>query len=461
MKIRLVISRPAEEWLGSTPAKTGYWGFVRTREDYEKEISAIQKEFETVIDALREEGKDIDLLPSLEIKGEDDVLHNIANLQQPDVNIILIPGMPGNPVLTDFMDLTYSLVSNSRYSILFDRVKPNIYMGTLFSPPTYQTLKRHRRAQRVFLVEEDWEKLKSILRGIYGLVKISSAQLVSVGPVNKAFGGWVTFGKGSELFGYKTTFYTYDDFVEKFNNFFNDPLRREQAEKVCRNFTQKATRIVEPTHEKLLRAGVYYLVLDAYIKEHDADWVTVNCLSELVKRVEATPCMAFSIFNDSGIVATCEADPTEMPLHYIMRHIASRPAFFVDPTINEKDGTIILAHCTSPTKLLGFDSPSFTYEVRTHHETNYGATPKPTFQEGEVTVAGLSAELDKMLIIKGKVIGTPNLRICRSQVEIEADNVQQILEDWQGFHWALVYGDYTKELQLICKTKAIEPIVYL
>jgi len=149
-----------------------------------------------------------------------------------------------------------------------------------------------------------------------------------------------------------------------------------------------------------------------------------------------------------------------MILHYIVQRISGKPAFFNDPTVNEKDGTLILAHCTSPTKLLGYDKPAFPYQIRTHHETNYGATPKPIFSKGTVTIAGLSFDLDKMLIVRGKVIGTPDLRICRSQVEVKVKDPTGILEDWQGFHWILVYGDYVKELQAICKVKEIKPIVY-
>lgn len=94
------------------------------------------------------------------------------------------------------------------------------------------------------------------------------------------------------------------------------------------------------------------------------------------------------------------------------------------------------------------------------HESNYGAAPKPIFKAGEVTIAGFSFDLDKMLIVKGKVVGSPDLKICRSQVEVKVSNASQILENWQGFHWALVYGDYVEELKAICKMKEIEALVY-
>ncbi len=297
---------------------------------------------------------------------------------------------------------------------------------------------------------------------IYGLRKISSAKLVCVGPVNTDWklGGWYSFKKGSELFGYETRFYTYDEFENDFNLFFKDDNKRKEAKNVADEFVSKARRVVEPTEEKLLRAGIFHLVLMKYIKENEADWVTVNCLSPLLRNLQATPCMSFSILNDSGIVATCEADPTEGPLHYLMNYIAGKPTFFQDPAVNEEDGTLILAHCTSPTKMLGFDKPPLSYDVRTHHESNFSATLKPTFEKGIVTVAGFSRDFKKMLIVRGNVVGSPDLRICRAQVEVKVDNTEGILNDWQGFHWVLAYGDYVKELKMICDQKEIIPLIH-
>ena len=90
-------------------------------------------------------------------------------------------------------------------------------------------LKKHGLASNVFLVEGDMEKLKAILRAIYGLKRISSAKLVCVGPVNSAFGGWITFKKGMEIFGYEARFYTYEEFIKDFKSFLKDEKMRKEA----------------------------------------------------------------------------------------------------------------------------------------------------------------------------------------------------------------------------------------
>jgi len=454
-KIRPIIIKPSDHWLQDKCVEDGYWGFIRCRSDYENEKEVIVEELKKLVSSLKTEGKEIELVPLFEASSIDDVMDNFSLLNEAYLNIVYAV-FPGG--VWSAGSLTYAIASASRFVVYFDKFKPNTYAGTLFNPPAIKYLEKRKMSNNVFLVEGDLEKLKSIIRALYSLFKISNSKLICVGPINEAFGGWPTLRKGMDLFGFKTKFYRYDDLVSDFNEMVD--TKSNDAKKVIEIFVKDAERIVEPTEEKLFRAAVYHLVLKKYLEENGSDWITVNCLSRLVSDVKATPCMSFSILNDMGYVATCEADPTEMILQYIMRHIASKPAFFNDPTVNEKDGTLILAHCTSPTKMLGFDKPRFKFEVRTHHETNYGATPKPVFEKGIVTIAGLSFDLDKMLIITGEVIKSPSLRICRSQVEVKIKDATKILEDWQGFHWVMVYGDYSKELETICKVKGIKPILH-
>lgn len=454
-KIRLILIKPTEHWLQEKCVDDGYWGFIRCRSDYESEKSKIDGEFHDIVSSLIKEGKEIELLPLMEIEKVDDVMDNFSSIREADLNIILAVFPMG---VWDPGSLSYALVSASKYIVFFDKFKPNTYAGTLFNPPVIKFLEERGLPNRVFIVEGDVGKLKSIIRALYGLFKISNSKLVCVGPVNGAFGGWPTLWKGMDLFGFMVRFYKYEDFIKDFNKLMRS--EKVKAEKVVEDFIGEATRVVEPTKEKLYRAAIYHLVLRNYLRDNRSDWITVNCLSKLVSATKATPCMSFSILNDEGYVATCEADPTEMLLQYILRHVASKPVFFNDPTVNEKEGTLILAHCTSPTKMLGFDKPRLKYEVRTHHESNYGATPKPEFEKGIVTVAGFSFNLDKMIIITGEVVGSPKLRICRSQVEVKVKDASKILDDWQGFHWVMVYGDYSKELEIICRVKGIKPIVH-
>jgi hypothetical protein len=451
LKVRPVISVPSG-FMGEEPTKTGYWGFVRSKGDYEREKESVLSELKELIEKLSGEGFRISLLPELELPPNLMAAVGVyEQIRESDVILYLTFAPPG--------DLCYSFPGASRYLIFLEKFRPNVYSGTLFSPPRYQEMKRRGLGNRVFIVEGDFEKLKKILRVLCGLKMIFTSRLICVGPMNSGFGGWISLTLAEEKFGCKMwRFYSYDQFTQDFESVWEK--RRDEVKAIADRFASGATKIVEVGEENLLRAAAYHLVLKGYLEENGSDWVTVNCLSQLIGRVKATPCMSFALLNDEGKVGTCEADPTAGPMHYLMRHISGRPAFFNDPTVNEKEGTLILAHCTSPTKFIGFDKPGFKYQVRTHHESNTSATVKPIYEKGTVTVAGLSFDYDEMLIVKGEVVGTPDLRICRSQVEVKVSSPTQVLEDWRGFHWIMVYGDYMEELTFICKATGIKPILH-
>lgn len=453
MKIRVIICAPNPVFLREKPTEKGYWGFVRSKKDYEDEKNKVIRELESLINDLRREGYDIDLLPNFEFlcyeKEYAKVYKKSKELLEADLNIILPFGF--------YKPVIETIISFSKNVIIFDKFEP-IYSGTLFAPPLIKEYEQYG-FRNIFIVEGDWEKLKKIIRVIYALSKIKKSRIVIVGPPNSEFGGMKAFKKNLEIFGFTPIFYTYDEFVELFNKLWNDKSIIKKAKKIVEEVVREAKRVVEPTEEKLLRATVYYLALKELIKENKADWVTVNCLSELIGRTQATPCLAFSLLNDEGIVATCEADPTMFTLHYLLTKIATKPSIFVDPTVNEKENVLILAHCTSPLKVLGYDKPKVPYEVRTHHESNEGATVKPEYPKGVVTIVGFNFNISRMLIVKGEVIGSPYLRICRAQVKVKVSNAHKVLENWQGFHWVYVYGDYVEELRILAKIIGVKPIV--
>ena len=79
------------------------------------------------------------------------------------------------------------------------------------------------------------------------------------------------------------------------------------------------------------------------------------------------------------------------------------------------------------------------------------------YPEGVVTIASLSFDLRRMLVVRGRAVGSPDLRICRAQLEVEVPDAREVLRKWQGFHWVYVYGDYTRELEMLAELKGFFP----
>jgi len=137
LKVRLVIGKPADHWLSEELVKDGYWGFVRCKEDYEREKSVVRRQIEGLISDLKKERIDIEFLPEIEIQNLDDVLKKFDELKNTAINIILgiSPLEWGRPEMCS--KLINAITAASKYTILFDKFGPNIYAGTLFTPPAY------------------------------------------------------------------------------------------------------------------------------------------------------------------------------------------------------------------------------------------------------------------------------------------------------------------------------------
>jgi len=168
--------------------------------------------------------------------------------------------------------------------------------------------------------------------------------------------------------------------------------------------------------------------------------------------------MSHSIMNDQGLVATCEADPRAMIIHHLMRWIANKPVGFYDPTVNVGEDKLMLAHCTLPTKIKGYDQLPLKYVPTTHHESNTWVAPKVLYESGVVTIAGFSHDSGKMISIRADATGPDFLKVCRDQIEAGVRNAKAALEGWQGFHSVMAYGDHAKDLELLANLTEMQLI---
>jgi len=56
LTVQPIVLKPGDVFLGEKPSEVGYWGFVRSRSDYEDELKAISSELNGIINDLTREG---------------------------------------------------------------------------------------------------------------------------------------------------------------------------------------------------------------------------------------------------------------------------------------------------------------------------------------------------------------------------------------------------------------------
>ena len=212
------------------------------------------------------------------------------------------------------------------------------------------------------------------------------------------------------------------------------------------------------------KAEKMYHVFKELIEEADANVFTVNCLWSIVhNECKTTSCYSLSKLNDAGIVSACEADVTTLLNMMISTFASDSPVFMLNPYHFPEDNKLFVSHCTSP-RLHSFDSSKKDdFNIYSYYEIpGLPCGLQIIKEEGPVTVTGISHDkMNKMIVIKGNIVRNTAFSTCRTQMELDVEgDIREIVENYQGRHWALSYGDQGRKLQLANDMLGIETKIF-
>jgi len=234
-----------------------------------------------------------------------------------------------------------------------------------------------------------------------------------------------------------------------------------EMEDLADEYEDEAEDVVEPTRDDIINAAQNYLACRKVIEDHEADGLSMICLNLVADRtLPCPPCMAFSRLNDQGVLGGCEGDTNAALGMTLVQYLFDKPGFMQDPVPLTTDNTLLGAHCTSATRLNGFDGPQEPFILRTHSESDLGVSVQVLWREGQRVTIGSFLGPKKMVIESGVVVGnidTPPAGGCRTSVEVRLDGVTDT-RDVLGFHQVFFYGDHVPQLRAYCQMAGIEAV---
>lgn len=236
-----------------------------------------------------------------------------------------------------------------------------------------------------------------------------------------------------------------------------DEVDSDDAEHIANEITKNAKEIREPSREDVVKAARMYQALKKLISKEEANAIAIDCLGWLeYDRVPmpVTPCLALSLLNSEGTVATCEADLHSALTMLIFRYLADRPSFVSDPVVDTHTNSVIHCHCTAPMRMNKVGGKTEPYILRTHADSGSGVGLQVFMGEGqEVTVAKFVEGLDKMVAAAGRIMENVDIdRGCRTKVRVTvADSNKYLYKYSAGLHRVLVYGSYLDDLRELGK----------
>jgi hypothetical protein len=233
---------------------------------------------------------------------------------------------------------------------------------------------------------------------------------------------------------------------------------------LAEDFSRSARKIVEPSAEDVLNAAKNYFVAKRIMAAENCQGISLNCLPLVLKRrIPCPPCMAWQRLNDEGSIGCCECDWLAAISLLLCARLVDRPGFMQDPIAETINGTLIGAHCSSPTRLAGFDRPPAPQILRSHSESNIGVSPQVLWPLGEPVTIVWFENPSKLRIGTGRVVAnidTPPCGGCRTSVELKLDGDDAPRES-KGFHQPFVLGRHDRLFRAYCELAGIEsaPIV--
>jgi hypothetical protein len=210
-------------------------------------------------------------------------------------------------------------------------------------------------------------------------------------------------------------------------------------------WAKHAEKIIEPTAADMIESAKNYVVCRRLMQREGCHGIAIDCLGW-----KNPVCVAYARLRDEGVVAACEQDPSATVGMLLVHLLTERPCFQQDPSPNTINNTLIGAHCTSPTRLEGFNKPyRAPYLLRDYH-TRTGAAPQVLWPEGKpVTCMQMYYNPASIIMGTGKVVSNiaqPPSGCCRTSVEISLDGVADT-RDVKGFHQHFVLGNIASELK--------------
>ncbi len=236
-------------------------------------------------------------------------------------------------------------------------------------------------------------------------------------------------------------------YAEAENEVRQDRAAQEEAEAFADYYMKEAMEIRRANWKDLVNAGIVYVCLRRIMVANKYDGIGLGeCLQSYI--VSGTnPCMPALRLLDEGMPAACEGDMGGLDVQLLTHWLFGRPSFIGEgqPTLRN---TRILAHCTSATRLNGYDQPPEPFLLTPHSETGRGVAPQVKWKVGqEVTVFRYRQRLGTGHLVSN-TIQPPNGG-CRTSIEYTIDGMADVGQAGTGLgvpHSEVVYGNVEKEM---------------
>ena len=416
---------------------SGLW--PKPKLDFRKEIQFYESEFAK----LKDELSDVEFVVDRLITSADQVGPFKSKLKEVDGILVIHFSMGIRPILNEILSVgTPTMVFAVPYS-----GHEWVGFGAL--------QKQELGAKMGCILSSDYKQLAAAIRPFRAIHHLREAKILNV--TTRSFAGYADAVKNK--FGTEIKRIELKRMLNAYNSISN-----RQANAEANRYIKEAAKIVEPPRKEILKSFRMGLAFEKLLDEENATVMTVDCYGSMwnpLCQSYAYPCIGFSRLNNLGLGGICESDLRSAMTHIIFQGLVGKPGFISDPTVDESSDSIILAHCTGPTKMNGPNKPADPCHIRTVMERQEGAVLQVKMKIGQKVTQAILIGTDSLQYFTGEIIDTPDVdRGCRTKITVKVDgDITKLWKNWtNGLHRQTCYGDITKELEYFCRFKEIKMV---
>lgn len=248
---------------------------------------------------------------------------------------------------------------------------------------------------------------------------------------------------------------------DSFNQLFDKMPVSDEVKDTASAFRRHARKIVEPTWDDSLNSARAYTTAKRLLADEQAHALSMDCLGMVgAKLVPTPPCGAWTILQDEGITAGCEADLHGATSMMLTSFLLDRPGYMNDPVAETAKNLLIVSHCTSGTRLDGFSQKPAPYILRDHSESSLGVSVQVLWPVGKPVSLIRFKDTNELILDTGTVVSnvnTPPAGGCRTSVEVKMDNIEDA-RDVQGFHQVVTLGNHRRLVEGFCQLYGINVV---
>jgi len=407
--------------------------------DFRNEIKFYESEFAK----LKNELSDVEFVVDRLITSADQVGPFKSILNEADGILVIHLSMGIRPILDEILSVD----------------KPTVVFAVPYSGHDWSSFgalqKQPLGAKMECMLTSDYKQLAVAIRPFRAIHHLREAKILNV--TTRSFAGYADavknkFGTEIKQIGLEQVADTY--------NAVNDSRAKAETEL----WIKGASEVVEPSRPDIFKSCRLALAFEDMLDRENATVMTVDCYGTMwdkTIKLPAYPCVGFTRLNNMGLGGICESDLQSAMTHIIFQGLSGKPGFISDPTVDESNNSIILAHCLGTTKMDGPDGPAAPYKLRTVMERREGVVPQVFMRIGQKVTQAELVGTDLLLYFTGEVIDAPDIdRGCRTKITVKVDgDVETLWKNWSsGLHRQTCYGDITKELGYFCRFKEIKMV---